>query len=137
MEPEFHNAAMQARHGHVEVVDVLINEELDHSYFGKNVGDETPLYIAVERRYWNVVDAILDKSNSPQYNGPNGKTALHAAVLHGSKEVVVSNLLAKNSLATKEANENGWVPLHLAALYTNSDMVRVLLENDSTEAQHS
>ncbi|XP_028763375.1 ankyrin repeat-containing protein ITN1-like isoform X2 [Neltuma alba] len=122
-----------ARYGHVEVVDVMINEELDHSHFGKNVGDETPLYIAVERRYWNVVDTILDKSNSPQYDGPNGRTALHAAILHGSKEVV-SKLLAKNSSVVKEADENGWVPLHLAALYATSDMIRVLLENDRSTA---
>ncbi|XP_028788299.1 ankyrin-2-like [Neltuma alba] len=142
-----------ARYGHHQIVKTLVDfakafpkhmdevgaekrliRALDHSYFGKNIGDETPLYIAVERRYWNVVNTILDKSNSPQYNGPNGRTALHAAILHCSKEEVVSKLLAKNSSAAKEADENGWVPLHLAALYTNSDMIRVLLENDRSTA---
>ncbi|KAK4260551.1 hypothetical protein QN277_003649 [Acacia crassicarpa] len=75
-----------ARYGHTEVVEVLIKEEPNHSYFGKNDGGETPLYIAVERQYWNVVDTILDNSDSPQYNGPNGRTALHAATIFGNRD---------------------------------------------------
>ena len=67
----------------------MINEEPDHSYFGRNVDGETPLYIAVERKSWDVVDTILDCSNSPQYNGPKGRTALHAAILHASEGILL------------------------------------------------
>ncbi|KAI9070530.1 hypothetical protein K1719_047507 [Acacia pycnantha] len=118
-----------ARYDHTEVVKVLIEEEPDHSYFGKNDGDETPLYIAVERNYWNVVDALLGNNNSPQYDGPNGRTALHAATIFGDKEKV-SQLLARNLSAAKAADENGWVPLHLAALVGNPNVVEELVRKD-------
>ncbi|XP_028784291.1 ankyrin repeat-containing protein At2g01680-like [Neltuma alba] len=123
-----------ARYGHTEGVDFLVKEEPDHSYFGKNVADETPLYIAVERKYWNVVDTILNNSdNSLQNNGPNGRIALHAAVLHGDAEKV-SKLLERNLLAAKQADENGWVPLHLVAIATSFDVVELLASKDRSTA---
>ncbi|KAI9117894.1 hypothetical protein K1719_011036 [Acacia pycnantha] len=122
-----------ARYGHIEVVEVLIEEEPDHSYFGKNDGGETPLYIAVERRYWNVVDTILDNSISPQYNGPNGRTALHAATIFGDEEKV-SQLLTINFSMAKEADEKGWLPLHLAALLGNKYAVKQLVSEDRSTA---
>ncbi|KAK4263534.1 hypothetical protein QN277_028929 [Acacia crassicarpa] len=122
-----------ARYGHPKVVEVLIKEEPDHSYFGRNVDDETPLYIAVERKSWDVVDTILDCSNSPKYNGPKGRTALHAAILHASEEKVLK-LLRRNLSAAKEADENGWVPLHLAALCASSSMIGELLRYDTSTA---
>ncbi|KAI9083855.1 hypothetical protein K1719_034113 [Acacia pycnantha] len=121
-----------ARYDHTKVVKVLIEEEPDHSYFGENDGSETPLYIAVERKYWNVVDTLLGNSNSPQYNGPNGRTALHAATIFGDEEKV-SQLLAGNLSAAKAADENGWVPLHLAAL-VNPNVVEELVRKDRNTA---
>ncbi|KAI9117923.1 hypothetical protein K1719_011065 [Acacia pycnantha] len=121
------------RYGHLEVVEVLIEEEPDHSYFGKNDGGETPLYIAVERRYWNVVKTILDNSNSPQYDGPNGRTALHVATIFGDGGKV-SELLTKTLSVAKEADENGWLPLHLAALHGNKDAVKELVSKDRSTA---
>ncbi|XP_028768510.1 ankyrin repeat-containing protein At2g01680-like isoform X2 [Neltuma alba] len=118
-----------ARYGHNEVVDVMIKEEPDHTYFGKNVDDETPLYIAVERQNWDMVHKILDQSSSPQYNGPNGRNALHAAVLHGDTGQV-RKLLTRNLLAAKEADENGWVPLHLAALCARPTVLELLVSKD-------
>ncbi|KAI9072045.1 hypothetical protein K1719_045984 [Acacia pycnantha] len=115
-----------ARYGHIEVVEVLIEEEPDHSYFGQNDSGETPLYIAVERRYWKVVDPMLHKSHLLQYNGPNGRTALHAATIFDNA-VTVSNLLARNLLLAKQADENGWVPLHLAAIVGCSEILVDLL----------
>ncbi|XP_028802465.1 ankyrin repeat-containing protein At5g02620-like [Neltuma alba] len=122
-----------ARYGHNKLVNVLLKEEPDHSYFGKNVDDETPLYIAVERQHWKVVDAILADSDSPQYNGPNGRTALHAAVIHGDEEYV-QKLLEGDSSAAKQADDNGWVPLHLAALCAESDVVEELVSKDRSMA---
>ncbi|KAI9117901.1 hypothetical protein K1719_011043 [Acacia pycnantha] len=122
-----------ARYGHTEVVKILIEEEPDHSYFSKNDGGETPLYIAVERRYWNVVNTILDNSNSPQYDGPNGRTALHAATIFGDGGIV-SQLLSKNLSVAKEADENGLLPLHLAALHGNNGAVKELVSKDRSTA---
>ncbi|KAI9117930.1 hypothetical protein K1719_011072 [Acacia pycnantha] len=119
-----------ARYGHTKVVKVLIEEEQDHSYFGKNDGGETPLYIAVERRNWNVVDTILlDNGNLPQYGGPNGRTALHAATIFGDREKV-SKLLTRNLLLAKQADNNGCLPLHLAAIVGCSETVELLVSKD-------
>ncbi|KAK4260544.1 hypothetical protein QN277_003642 [Acacia crassicarpa] len=118
-----------ARYGHTKVVEALIKEESDHSHFGINVCGETPLYIAIERRYWNMVDAILDNSDSLQYNGPNGRTALHAATIFGDKEKV-SKLLTRNLFLAKQADENGWVPLHLAVIVGRSEIIELLVSKD-------
>jgi hypothetical protein len=68
------------RYNHLKVVQLLIETDPDFSYSANNAG-ETPLYIAVERRFENVVFEILGKCKSPMHGGPLGMTALHAAVI--------------------------------------------------------
>lgn len=68
---------------HTEIVDFLTKEDPDYTYIGNSDG-ETPLYIAVERAYWDVVLKILQNCDSPNQDGPNGRTALHAAIIRGN-----------------------------------------------------
>jgi hypothetical protein len=70
------------RYNHLEVVELLIKEDPYFSY-SANDADETPLYIAAERGFKDVLFQILDKCKSPMHGGPLGRTALHAAVLRG------------------------------------------------------
>ncbi|XP_035549745.1 ankyrin repeat-containing protein At5g02620-like [Juglans regia] len=72
------------RYNHFEVVNLLIHEDPDFSYSVNDAG-ETPLYIAVERNYKNLVLEILNTCNSPAYDGLLGRTALHAAVFWDNK----------------------------------------------------
>ena len=61
------------RNNHLEVVKLLIEEGPDFSY-SQNEAGETPLYIAVERGFKEVMDYILCKCTSPAHDGPLGRT---------------------------------------------------------------
>ncbi|XP_059445065.1 ankyrin repeat-containing protein ITN1-like [Corylus avellana] len=68
------------RYNHLEVVKLLISKDPDFSYSANDAG-ETPLYIAAERGFKDLLFEILDKCKSPMHGGPLGRTALHAALL--------------------------------------------------------
>lgn len=72
------------RYNHLEVVKVLIKEGSDLVYKA-NSALETPLYLAAERGFTEVVEEILKGFVSPADGGPNGRTALHAAVILNDK----------------------------------------------------
>jgi len=69
------------RYNHFKVVKLLIEKDSNFSNFANDVG-ETPLYIAAERRFADVVFEILDKCTSPMHDGPLGRTALHASIIN-------------------------------------------------------
>ena len=81
----FHDAI---RYNHLEVVKLLIKVDPDFSYLPNDVG-ETPLYMAVERKFQDLVYEILSNCSSPAFDGPLGRTALHAAVILND-EVIAS-----------------------------------------------
>lgn len=62
------------------MVQLLLDEDPSYSY-RQNKRGETPLYIASARGYNDMVGTILCKCESPTFGGPDGRTALHAAVL--------------------------------------------------------
>ena len=68
------------RYNHHEVVKLLLAEDPDFSYSANDAG-ETPLYMAAERKFPNLVSEILCTCSSPAYGGPLGRTVLHAAVI--------------------------------------------------------
>jgi len=70
------------RNNHLGVVELLLKEDPDLSYAAANSAGETPLYLAAEGDYHEIVSAILGGTCRNQaYGGPNGRTALHAAVI--------------------------------------------------------
>ena len=69
------------RFEHSDVVELLIEEDPEFTY-GANESGITPLYMAAERRFTELVKTIIHKSaTSPLYTGLMGRTALHAAVI--------------------------------------------------------
>ncbi|KAF9661596.1 hypothetical protein SADUNF_Sadunf19G0085200 [Salix dunnii] len=131
-----HEAARKARS---HVVGILTKEEPDFSY-PANVHGETPLYIAafVGRRpeQGKVIDKILRNCSAVDYGGPNGRTALHAAIMAGD-HVTVRKLLEKEEKLAKTTDENGWSPLHYVAYFSrwiDISAVKVLLECDVSAA---
>jgi len=70
------------RYNHLKVVKLLIEKDPNFSYSANDTG-ETPLYIAAERGFKDVVIKILDKCKSPMHGGPLGRTALHATIING------------------------------------------------------
>ncbi|KAG6738955.1 hypothetical protein POTOM_058583 [Populus tomentosa] len=130
-----------ARNSRSHVVEILTKEDPEFSY-PANVHGETPLYIAayIDDYSWGqerekVIDEILTNCISVDYGGPNGRTALHAAIEVGDHETA-RKLLEKEKTLTKTTDENGWSPLHYAAYYLilPNRIVEVLLECDASAA---
>ncbi|XP_034686674.1 ankyrin repeat-containing protein NPR4-like [Vitis riparia] len=66
------------RYGHYAVVRSLIEKDPKFTY-GANDSSTTPLYMAAERGFTDLVELIIKKSStSPSYHGLMGRTALHA-----------------------------------------------------------
>ncbi|CAL2274253.1 unnamed protein product [Prunus armeniaca] len=118
------------RFKHLGVVEILIREDLDFSY-PPNVAGETPLYLASERRYKALFSEILRTCKHPTYQGPNGRTALHAAVIYGDEGREILNKKTDLAIVT---DEKGWTPLHYAASYDHASIVIQLLETDKCSA---
>ncbi|KAL6224603.1 hypothetical protein ACLB2K_003458 [Fragaria x ananassa] len=70
------------RFNHFDVVKVLTTQQICYS---ANVAGETPLYMAAERGYRDVFFQILNSCADPTYQGPNGRTALHVAVIRNDQ----------------------------------------------------
>ncbi|PWA78081.1 ankyrin repeat-containing protein [Artemisia annua] len=80
-----HNALHIAiQNHHVGVVFWLIKEipQLANSI---NDFNESPIYLAAERGYHHILNLILNMGGKQTFEGPKGKTALHAAAISGSK----------------------------------------------------
>ncbi|KAG6750162.1 hypothetical protein POTOM_047248 [Populus tomentosa] len=77
-----------ARNRRSHVVEILTKEDRPELSYSANVHGETPLYITASIGLWTeergkVVDEILGNSISEDYGGPNGRSALHAAIMVG------------------------------------------------------
>ncbi|KAF9661798.1 hypothetical protein SADUNF_Sadunf19G0106200 [Salix dunnii] len=130
-----HEAARNARS---YVVEILTKEDPEFSY-SANVHGETPLYIAASvgcrqrPEQGKVIDEILRNCISVDYGGPNGRTALHAAIATEDDETI-RKILEKEKKLTRTTDENGWTPLHYAAYFLCGFAVDVLLECDASAA---
>ncbi|XP_024040201.1 ankyrin repeat-containing protein At5g02620 [Citrus clementina] len=99
--------------GRFDVVKILLGADPAFPYSANGSG-ETPLYLAAARGHKKISAEILEKCPLAAHEGPNGKTALHAAVCSGSRGVMKLLLDRKKSL-TRERDQHGWTPLHYAA----------------------
>ncbi|XP_062073613.1 protein ACCELERATED CELL DEATH 6-like [Humulus lupulus] len=122
-----------ARFGHLEVVQILTREDPDFSYSANKAG-ETPLYIVVQCRHQDLVNVILNNCSSPATGGPEGRTALHGA----STNIGITKMLVdKVDFLTKQADDDGCIPLHYVAFFDSSNVVEItkmLLENNESSA---
>ncbi|PON89762.1 Transmembrane protein [Trema orientale] len=124
----FHEAV---RFGHLGVVRMLIEEDPDYLYAANGAG-ESPLYMAAERGYRDLVNEILECS-SVRAGGPNNRTALHAATIAKDKEMT-RTIIHKMERLTKQADDKGWTPLHYAVDLNYLWIVKMLLHFDKDVA---
>ncbi|XP_034686722.1 ankyrin-1-like [Vitis riparia] len=79
-----HDTALHeaVRYHHPEVVKWLIEKDPEFTY-GANFSGGTPLYMAAERGFRDLVKIIIENTTltPPAHTGPMGRTALHAAVI--------------------------------------------------------
>ncbi|WJZ88079.1 hypothetical protein VitviT2T_007411 [Vitis vinifera] len=124
-----HDTALHeaVRYHHLEVVKWLNEEDPEFTY-GANFSGGTPLYMAAERGFTDLVKIIIENTNRNRlaHTGPMGRTALHAAVICRDP-IMVKEILKWKPDLTKEVDENGWSPLHCAAYLGYVPIARQLL----------
>lgn len=118
---------LAVRYNREDVVQLLVQQDPDHSY-PQNKGHETPLYLASIRHYTSIISIILDSCTSPSFGGPDGRTALHAAVLtcRGGECVKLLLLKGKNTNLVEVQDDYGWTAFHFVA-YKNFHRIVLLL----------
>ncbi|KAL9408241.1 hypothetical protein AB3S75_046739 [Citrus x aurantiifolia] len=116
----------------VDAVKILIKAD-PHVPYSTNRKGETPLYMAAANGSVEIVAEILQNCPSPAHEGPDGKTALHAAV-YTYPTGVVKQLLEKKTSLTGVQDEYGWTPLHHAAYSGREFTSKLLLEYDKSAA---
>ncbi|KAF2320687.1 hypothetical protein GH714_030011 [Hevea brasiliensis] len=70
------------RNNHPQVVEILIRENPEFANKA-NAARESQLYLAAARKNNSIASKILKICLSPAYTSPNGRTALHEAVISG------------------------------------------------------
>ncbi|XP_027098720.2 protein ACCELERATED CELL DEATH 6 isoform X1 [Coffea arabica] len=126
-----------------DIVELLVKED-DELPQPRNKAGESPLYLAVERGYHDIVDLILGTCKSPSYHGPHFTTALHRAAMgnslvrkyfqSGDCTECVKLLLGKLPNLTKEADRDGQTALHIAAKLGHQEVIKLLLSADKSVA---
>ncbi|WCJ23936.1 Ankyrin repeat family protein [Euphorbia peplus] len=126
---------LAVRGRYLDVVQEILKHEDPNFTYTANISGETPLYIATEKERLVIANEILDKFESPDCGGPNGRTAFHAAAAAwrydpsagwGSLDIFFS----KVGSFVNQADESGWTPLHYAAYLNDSEMVSQILGKD-------
>ncbi|KAM3714697.1 hypothetical protein ACJW31_01G354000 [Castanea mollissima] len=117
MENHERNTALQeaVRNDHCEIVELLSREDPGLTLFTNNAG-ESPLFLAVDRGFYNIARCILKAVPDCSYGGRNNMNALHAAVIRA------------------QSNDFGWIPLHYAAYMGSVQVVELFLEDHNYTA---
>ncbi|GMY20690.1 ankyrin repeat-containing protein At2g01680 [Fagus crenata] len=143
------------RNGHYQSVKLLIEADPELSNLTNNAYEST-LYLAASRDFRDIAELILNASpSSSSHVGPNGITALHAAVYSESRRVFLGHffftgskeaflqpkvstekefmeiLLEKKPNIIRERDNLGWTALHYAACFGLAELVRQFLNHDS------
>ncbi|KDO43660.1 hypothetical protein CISIN_1g014436mg [Citrus sinensis] len=119
--------------GNMEVVKILTREDPDYPYSANDYG-KTPLYMAAESESSDMVLTLLENCTSLSHEGPNGKTALHAAVMYfdfKGDHHAMRQLFGRKKSLLKVTDQYGWTPIHYAA-YHGKYWINDLLEIDQT-----
>uniref|UniRef100_A0A0D9XCL9 PGG domain-containing protein n=1 Tax=Leersia perrieri TaxID=77586 RepID=A0A0D9XCL9_9ORYZ len=123
------------RLGSGEMVHVLMSADPELARVVPADGD-SPLYLAVSLGRRDIALQLHHRDEKLSYAGPDGKNALHAAVLRKGKEMTVMILKWNKDLTKQADRSDGSTPLHLAASWGNAEVIRLLLDaNPSTAYQ--
>ncbi|KAM0835388.1 hypothetical protein ACQ4PT_062958 [Festuca glaucescens] len=97
----------------------------------------SPLYLAVELGHEDIAQQLYEKDSALSYSGPDGRNALHAAVLkgRGATADTTKMLLEWNKGLIKKADRStGSTPLHFAASWGKHEVISLLLAADPSAA---
>ncbi len=107
----------------LEKVKWLINHGANPN--ATNSFGDTPIYNAVNFRYFDIVDFLIDHGASTNINRNNGKTLLHLT----ESPALVLKLIKLGADVNARTNEEGLTPLHMAAFSGNLEKMKILVEN--------
>lgn len=109
LETALHAAVRYNQHS---VVQLLVKEDPSHEH-PLNKYNETPVYLATTRGYTDIIRTILHYCESPTFGGPDGRTALHAAVLDEDRGTlyISFNFFERKLTSTHWAKDTGHVCL--------------------------
>uniref|UniRef100_A0A0E0QPB6 PGG domain-containing protein n=1 Tax=Oryza rufipogon TaxID=4529 RepID=A0A0E0QPB6_ORYRU len=113
------------------VVDELLSHDPELARVPGEEGGTSPLYLAISLRRFEVAKKLHERDEQLSYSGPQGRNALHVAVLIGKGPTEM--ILGWNSGLAKQGDEKGRTPLHFAASTNRLSMramVKLLLEHD-------
>ncbi|KAL8118192.1 uncharacterized protein LOC141723618 [Apium graveolens] len=100
-----HAAVME---GNVAIVKLLVEADPHDTHIQNDEG-KTPMYMAVEQGYNEIVEIISTICTAPSLDGPGGSTALHAAVRNDNNSIEVVKVLidaARRLPSSAPDNEN-------------------------------
>ncbi|KAM7461782.1 hypothetical protein LguiA_029903 [Lonicera macranthoides] len=119
------------RYNHIQVVSMLLEADDQSTYKYENKSGETPLYLAASRGFHDLVAVIVKACRDPDYHGPTGRTALHAAVICNSRDCVRKILEWQKDLMRVEDNSHR-LPIYYAAHLGFTNVVNELLSVDES-----
>lgn len=129
-----------ARHGNLALVAELImkgkeESELEELLSKQNQAGETPLFVAAEYGYVDVVNEMIKYYNAATagIKAKNGFDALHIAAKQGDADIVKELLMALPDLSMTVDTTNT-TALHTAATQGHIEVVNLLLEADGSLA---
>ena len=108
--------------GHLEVVHVLV--EAGASLTAHNVDEHAPLHLAILADKVGVVEALISAHRCNPSDPSFKKKALHLASSRGL--VGIMSALVRSGCSLTEYEE-GYAPIHTAAIFDRSDAVRELV----------
>uniref|UniRef100_A0ACD5XJ05 Uncharacterized protein n=1 Tax=Avena sativa TaxID=4498 RepID=A0ACD5XJ05_AVESA len=118
------------RNGHKDLAVELIAVEHELSQaVSKN--NESPMFFAVTRNFIQVYKKLIQTPSCAYSGGVHGRNCLHAAVKNDDQEIARTIMIIRPELA-REFDTELCTPVTRAVLYGKVDMLRVMLEHDST-----
>ncbi|KAL9608440.1 MAG: hypothetical protein Q9167_006739 [Letrouitia subvulpina] len=139
--PDKHEAMrMAAGRGHVEVVELLLNQgtEVGHpglSYpfrqqFGELESFATPLHAAANNGHLNVLKLLLERGAEPNTRNDVEDTALQLAAYNGHFSIVVQLIDKQADLEAR--NKFQLTPVHRATVNGHDDVVNLLIHRGAS-----
>ncbi|XP_050277920.1 ankyrin repeat-containing protein At5g02620-like [Quercus robur] len=116
------------RNNYYDIVKLLIWEDPELVSFTNNAG-EYPLFLAVDQGFFKIAHYIIDTVPKCFYGGRNNMNVSHAAVIRYQTNFL-RKIFDKFPKAILESDKNGWTPLHYAAYFGNTEVVKMFLENN-------
>ncbi|KAF3442510.1 hypothetical protein FNV43_RR16426 [Rhamnella rubrinervis] len=124
------------RYGHDNIAASLIKEDPNSTSL-TNAARESPLFMAVDRKFHSIAFHILETCpdniletcvDSAFFQGRSGMNAMHAAVIGLPLQNFLRKLLTKcGSGILNKKDDFGWLPLHYAACMGNVEIVKLFL----------